>query len=512
MTVIEGVDYSYDPPSVSGLVAAGKRFVVRYGGVGKTGKLLTAAETTALRKSGLAVVANVEETAQAFRGAAAGVQHAKAGDAFFRSRGMPGDRPIYFSVDWAAGTADWSAVDAALRGAASVIGPDRVGVYGGYNTIAHCVTAGTATWFWQTYAWSGGKWHPACHLQQYRNNVTLAGGTVDLDRAVVPNYGQWGNGMTTAPASLLAARRFYIDTLAKAGFKVDPMAVGIVGDDNHAQSGNSYHLGKSALRGDSYTITESSRDRAGLSEAAAALDLGAFRITVDGKKHDLRSFSLWLVAQCKANTPDTADIREVIYSPDGTTVKRWDRLGKRSTGDKSHLSHTHESWFRDSESRDKTAHLKRYFSEIGVLEDIMAIAPGDLTAIASAVLNARLGSSATTVGMALQSDIAKSVWSYPLEDPTSPTGGTKQAGTYQRYLDVVARAAATEAVNAVKVVVGTGSVDPGAIANAVAGLLAPQIDAATERLAEITTDPVPPDEARRILLDALAEAFGRPPA
>jgi hypothetical protein len=62
------------------------------------------------------------------------------------------------------------------------------------------------------------------------------------------------------------------------------------------------------------------------------------------------------------------------------------------------------------------------------------------------------------------------------------------------------------------VVVGTGSVDPGAIANAVAGLLAPQIDAATERLAEITTDPVPPDEARRILLDALAEAFGRPPA
>jgi hypothetical protein len=488
MAVIEGVDYSFDPPSPNGLVKAGKKFVVRYGGVGKTGKLLTAAEAAELKTAGLAIVANVEETANAFRGQAAGVRHAAAGDSYFRARGMPADRPLYFSVDWDAGPADWPAVDAALKGAASVIGLDRVGVYGGFDTIAHCAGTGLASWFWQTYAWSGGRWHPRCHLQQYKNNVVLADGTVDLDRAVVPNYGQWGPGMTTAPASLLTARRFYIDTLAKAGFTINPLSVGIVGDDNHAKTGSSYHLGKSALRPDSYTIVESPRDKNGLTEAAAALDLGMFTITVGGRKHDLRSFSVWLVAQCKAGTPDTADIREVIYSPDGATVKRWDRLGKRTTGDNSHLSHTHESWFRDSETRDKTAHLKRYFTEIGVLED--DVTPADITAI------------------------AKAVWDYPLEDPTSTTTpkGKKGAGTYQRYLDVVARTAAGEAVTAVKALVGSSGADPAAIANAVAGVLGPQIDAAAAKLAAVITDPVPADEAKRILLDALAEAFGRPPA
>jgi hypothetical protein len=36
------------------------------------------------------------------------------------------------------------------------------------------------------------RWHPRAHLQQYRNGVALAGGTVDLDRAATVDYGQWG--------------------------------------------------------------------------------------------------------------------------------------------------------------------------------------------------------------------------------------------------------------------------------------------------------------------------------
>jgi hypothetical protein len=350
-------------------------------------------------------------------------------------------------------------------------------------------------------------------------------GSIDVSKSAIRDPAVWRDltqgrpGLTVAPASLLAARQFYIDTLAKAGFRINPLSVGIVGDDPHAQTGSSYHLGKSALRADSYTIVESPRDRAGLSEAAAALDLGMFTITVGGKRHDLRSFSLWLVAQCKANTADTADIREVIYSPDGVTVKRWDRLGKRSTGDASHLTHTHESWFRDSEARDKTAHLKRYFTEIGVLEDDVPLATDmiTLTKDTAAVLGKNEGdkvSAASLLQLAviLASRSGSQVWNYPLEDPTSTTTpkGTKQAGTYQRYLDVVARAAAGEAVNTVKAIVGDGGADPEAIAAAVAGLLGPQIDAATARLSEVVTDPVTPEEAKRILLDALAEAFGRP--
>jgi hypothetical protein len=70
---------------------------------------------------------------------------------------------------------------------------------------------------------------------------------------------------------------------------------------------------------------------------------------------------LWIVGQCKAGAPDTRDIREVIYSPDGVTVKRWDRLGKRSSGDDSHRDHTHISYHRDAEGRDKVSLFKRFF-------------------------------------------------------------------------------------------------------------------------------------------------------
>lgn len=180
---------------------------------------------------------------------------------------------------------------------------------------------------------------------------------------------------TYAPDSLQAARRLLLAHLPG----LTSAEVGIVGDQPHAATGSSYHLGKGQLRSDSYSIVESSRDRNGLSNAASGLDIGDFAVTVQGKRHDLRSFSVWLVAQCKAGTPDTVDIREVIYSPDGQTVRRWDRLGKRSTGDDSHLWHTHISYFRDSESRDKTGLFRRYLTEIGLLEE--DVTPEDVAKI-----------------------------------------------------------------------------------------------------------------------------------
>lgn len=210
MTVIEGVDYAWSAPSAAGLAAAGKKFAVRYGGPGSSGKQLKSSELRALRAAGLDVVANAEGSAGGFHGQAAGISWARQAQTYFTDLGMPAGRPVYFSVDWNADSTDWAGIDAACRGAASVIGADMVGVYGGYNTIAHCSSAGTAKWFWQTYAWSAGKWHPDCHMQQYRNGVTVAGGSVDLTRAVKPDYGQWGyqgGDLTTVdltPAALTA--------------------------------------------------------------------------------------------------------------------------------------------------------------------------------------------------------------------------------------------------------------------------------------------------------------------
>lgn len=198
MTAIEGVDYSTARPDPVKLWAAGKRFVVRYGGPGSDAKHLHADELRGLRAAGLDVVANAEGVANGFRGDATGKSWARSALEHFNALGMPEGRPIYFSVDWGAGSGDWAGIDAALRGAASVIGADRVGVYGGYSTIAHCSAAKTARWFWQTYAWSNGQWHPAAHIQQYRNGVQVAGGDCDLNRAMQDDYGQWFGATTMA--------------------------------------------------------------------------------------------------------------------------------------------------------------------------------------------------------------------------------------------------------------------------------------------------------------------------
>jgi len=189
---IEGVDYADARPSPAGLYAAGKRFVVRYGGPGRDAKQLHATELQALLAAGLSVVANAEGAAAGYRGTVAGRAWAADADEHFRALGMPAGRPIYFSVDWNAGPADWPDIDAALRGSADVIGAARVGVYGGYATVAHCAGAKTAQWLWQTYAWSAGRWWPGAHMQQYRNGVQVGGGDCDLNRAMADDFGQWG--------------------------------------------------------------------------------------------------------------------------------------------------------------------------------------------------------------------------------------------------------------------------------------------------------------------------------
>lgn len=170
--------------------------------------------------------------------------------------------------------------------------------------------------------------------------------------------------MSFAPPTILAARALVKKHVPQLSW----VELGIVGDDAHANSGTGYHLGKDALKASAYSIIESARDKRGLSNAASALDIGWFKITAKGKTWTLRDFSKWLVAECERGAADTKDIREVIYSPDGKVVKRWDALKKRTSGDDSHLSHSHLSWFRDSEFRDKTSIFKRWFIHIGLIE------------------------------------------------------------------------------------------------------------------------------------------------
>jgi hypothetical protein len=190
--MIEGVDYAWARPTVASLVAAGKRFACRYGGPGSAGKQLDPTEARALAAAGIAIVANAEGRADGLaEGTNAGRDWAVQAEAHFAKCGMPPDRPIYLSVDFDVTVAGWLNVARALNAAAGVLGPARVGVYGGYKAMLWARRDDVAAWFWQTYAWSGGRWAPGNHCEQYDNGVSMGGGNVDLNRALKADYGQW---------------------------------------------------------------------------------------------------------------------------------------------------------------------------------------------------------------------------------------------------------------------------------------------------------------------------------
>ena len=149
--------------------------------------------------------------------------------------------------------------------------------------------------------------------------------------------------------------------------------LGSVGNQRHCKG---YHLGKDRIFSDcackpdgtcepgqrwgDYSVV-TVRDKAGLTNAASAIDLGK----LNGSLAELWAFSDWLAKRCLAGHPTTNDVREVIYSPDGQRVWGF-KDGVPSLipdySDDSHLSHTHISFYRDSEARDKRPAFAPYFA------------------------------------------------------------------------------------------------------------------------------------------------------
>ena len=171
--------------------------------------------------------------------------------------------------------------------------------------------------------------------------------------------------MTYAPATLSQLGKYWSDH--------GGVNLGIVGNQKHCAG---YHLGKdrifsdcackpdgtceSGKRWSDYSV-QTSRDKAGLTNGSAAIDLGK----LNGTLVQLRQFSDWLARRCVKSVAGTEDVREVIYSPDGKRV-----LGFKDGvdflipdyGDLSHLTHTHVSFYRDAEARDKRPLFAPYFT------------------------------------------------------------------------------------------------------------------------------------------------------
>lgn len=188
-----GLDFSFGRPGAQAIVVAGYTFVLRYVPyLGDQGKGLTASEIRDYRAVGLAIGLVFESTAgRMLDGYPAGVEDANQCLRSGVSLDLPAGMVYYFACDRDLIPEMFPYVDDYLRGAASVLGIGRVGLYAEFEVIKHCHEAGTATYLWQTYAWSGGQEYPYRHLYQYRNGQVLNGAEVDFNEAYGSDQGLW---------------------------------------------------------------------------------------------------------------------------------------------------------------------------------------------------------------------------------------------------------------------------------------------------------------------------------
>lgn len=191
------VDYPWSHPGAGALKAYGVQGVMRYLSHDAT-KTLQRPEADDLAAHGIPMGVVFEDMAtRAMDGFQAGandaqvaVQMASGKRKGYSNLEMPSDRPIYFAADF---DSQWPQIAQYYAGAASVLGKDRVGIYGGLAAITGAANAGYR-WLWQTVAWSGGVWHPKATLRQELGEVTINTVQCDVNDHQQADWGQWVPG------------------------------------------------------------------------------------------------------------------------------------------------------------------------------------------------------------------------------------------------------------------------------------------------------------------------------
>lgn len=189
-----GLDYSaYAFPAAAAVRDSGHEFVCRYLSWLGNPKNLKPEEIADMHAHGVAVVVVFETTRwRAADGFDAGKYD--AGEALDQARrlGWPADRPIYFAVDFEVPQDQCGTIWSYFDGVKTVLGRDRVGVYGSYDVVRTMIEGGLVKYAWQTAAWSAGQFGgPRINLFQRAEQVTVDGVTCDVNEALTTDYGQW---------------------------------------------------------------------------------------------------------------------------------------------------------------------------------------------------------------------------------------------------------------------------------------------------------------------------------
>lgn len=198
------LDYSAGVLPAADIRAAGAAGAIRYvsdrrpGADWMLGKPIQLAEARDLHENGLTIVScyqfGKQATADWLGGHDAGVEHAKRGAQLHTAAGGPDRAPIYASIDDNPSYEQYKEqVAPYLRGWASVIGPQRTGVYANSKTIEWAIQDGLGSCFWQhNFGSPGGVAHPAANLHQVEIDRRQVGNVgVDVNEILKPQFGQW---------------------------------------------------------------------------------------------------------------------------------------------------------------------------------------------------------------------------------------------------------------------------------------------------------------------------------
>lgn len=153
----QGADYSGGRPTGAALKAAQFTFVIRYIGLGSSGKRLTAAEYRDLTAAGVTVLLVAELGTGDSWGTSSdddyGRGRANASIALSDARacGVPEDKIFIFAPSDAHAASQWQITDtvAYVRGFRDVLGVSRTGHYGFSETNIAVHNAGVASGFWR---------------------------------------------------------------------------------------------------------------------------------------------------------------------------------------------------------------------------------------------------------------------------------------------------------------------------------------------------------------------------
>ncbi|GKU82579.1 glycoside hydrolase domain-containing protein [Niallia sp. NCCP-28] len=196
--------------SAKALKALGFEYAARY--LGSSWKSFDKAEAATIQAAGLKLISIHQKSANysAYFTEVQGISDAKEAMKNAAAVDQPKGTAIYFAVDFSSQAKDVKNIVKYFKAVKKTLSGYKLGVYGSYNTIT--AVKGIADYYWQTYAWSGGKVADFIHMHQFKNDV-LAGGIKIDHNDVKKTPGHWAEEkVVSAPKTAVKAETTKVST------------------------------------------------------------------------------------------------------------------------------------------------------------------------------------------------------------------------------------------------------------------------------------------------------------